>query len=283
MRKQMLGISVLGTILGILHAQQSSPTVQLVAVDKDVKLEVLDWGGSGPSLVLLTGLGATAHAFDQFAPKLTSRYHVYGITRRGFGGSSIPASGYSADRLGDDVAAVLDSLNLKRPVLVGASLGGEELSSVGSRHAEKVAGLIYLDAGYAYAYYDAVRDSGFGVAELQQKLKQIEEQKTTNVRSDSQLDAMVSLLLPNASQVQAILAGMQKYTNIRVPILAIFAFPHDSNRPADEPDTEAQINAFEKGLPSARVVRLPHANHVVFVSNELDVLREMATFLDSLP
>ena len=129
-----------------------------------------------------------SRAFDQSAPKLTSRYHVYGLTRRGFGGSSIPTSGYSADRLGDDVVAVLDSLKLKKPVLVGASLGGEELSSVGSRHGGRVAGLVYLDAGYAYAYYDASRDSGFGVAELQDKLKQIEEQKTTPVSSDSQLD-----------------------------------------------------------------------------------------------
>ena len=57
---------------------------------------------------------------------------------------------YSADRLGDDVLAVLDALKLNRPVPAGHSLGGEELSSVGSRHPERVAGLIYLDAGYAY-------------------------------------------------------------------------------------------------------------------------------------
>jgi pimeloyl-ACP methyl ester carboxylesterase len=79
---------------------------------------------------------------------------VYGITRRGYGASSVPADGYEADRLGDDVLAVLDSLHLTRPVLVGHSIAGEELSSVGSRHPEKVAGLVYLDAGYGYAYYD---------------------------------------------------------------------------------------------------------------------------------
>jgi len=78
---------------------------QLITVDKDVTLEVLDWGGSGQPLVLLAGLGNTAHIFDSFAPKLTDRYRVYGITRRGFGASSMPASGYSADRLADDVLA----------------------------------------------------------------------------------------------------------------------------------------------------------------------------------
>jgi non-heme chloroperoxidase len=59
-----------------------------------------------------------------------------------------PASGYDADRLGNDVLAVLDFLKLDRPVLVGVSLGGEELSSVGSRYPGRVGGLIYLDAAY---------------------------------------------------------------------------------------------------------------------------------------
>ena len=78
-------------------------TVQFITVDENVKLEVLDWGGSGRPVVLLTGLGNNAHVYDKFAPKLTASYHVYGITRRGFGASSAPATGYSADRLGDDV------------------------------------------------------------------------------------------------------------------------------------------------------------------------------------
>ncbi|HUB81519.1 MAG TPA: hypothetical protein VMB03_22120 [Bryobacteraceae bacterium] len=67
-------------------------------MDDNVTLEVLDWGGSGRPLILLAGLGNTAHVFDDFAPKLTPQYHVFGITRRGFGASSSPASGYSADR-----------------------------------------------------------------------------------------------------------------------------------------------------------------------------------------
>src|ERR1700694_5401581 len=109
-------VLLLVSLTGRLSAQGSTPwhdpsphTVQFVTVDKNVKLEVLDWGGSGSPLVLLAGLGNTAHVFDDFAPKLTSEYHVFGITRRGFGASSIPASGYSADRLGDDVLAVLDA------------------------------------------------------------------------------------------------------------------------------------------------------------------------------
>ena len=76
------------------------------------------------------------------------------LTRRGYGASSKPATGYLSDRLADDVLAVIDSLRLTKPVLAGHSLAGQELSSIGSRHRDKVAGLVYLDAGYAYAVYD---------------------------------------------------------------------------------------------------------------------------------
>jgi pimeloyl-ACP methyl ester carboxylesterase len=55
---------------------------------------------------------------------------------------------------GDNVLAVMDALKLTKPVLVGHSLGGEELSSVGSRYPQKVAGLVYLDVSYSYVYYD---------------------------------------------------------------------------------------------------------------------------------
>src|SRR6266851_3669720 len=77
-----------------LHGEQLPPwkdpsphITRFVTVEKGVRLEVLDWGGSGKPLVLLAGGGDTAHVFDDFAPKLTPSFHVYGITRRGFGES----------------------------------------------------------------------------------------------------------------------------------------------------------------------------------------------------
>jgi pimeloyl-ACP methyl ester carboxylesterase len=142
-------LAVIVALLGANHRSVGAqlPRVSLIAVDTGVKLEVIDWGGSGRPVVLLAGNGQTGHSFDDFAPLLAPFYHVYGITRRGFGASSRPATGYRTDRRADDVLAVLDSLALRKPVLAGHSLAGEELSSIGSRHPDRVAGLIYLDAG----------------------------------------------------------------------------------------------------------------------------------------
>lgn len=405
-----------------LWPDPSPHAVRFIPVDNGVKLEVLDWGGSGRAVVLLAGLGNTAHVFDDFAPKLAASYHVYGITRRGFGGSGSPEYGYSGDRLGDDVLEVLEALKLDRPVLAGHSIAGEELSSVATRHPEKVSGLVYLDAGYGYAYYDpTLGDAGVDSLDflraldrmpgsflrlardrrelqkdlttlkeaeggpekllplvrklLETSLPQVEKdlrelrQPNTGASSSKEsipskrvaptqvvkdlLETMLPVLerdlrrlqkdlqasgaapkdpLPSAADlasfpayrawrmsvdgfatpeaelrqdriskpdgtvgkdrdaskaVEAILSGMQKYTHIRVPVLAIFVIPHgkdtiESKSSEMESSDEAQAQAFEKGIPGARVVLLPHAEHSVFLSNEADVLREMVSFLGGL-
>ena len=135
------------------HGETALKT-QFVEVQPDVKLEVLDWGGSGRSLVLLAGLGNTAHVFDNLAPKLAAHYHVIGITRRGFGQSSAPQTGYDPKRLGDDVVAVLDALHIVDPILVGHSIAGEELSAISTYHPRRAAALVYLDAGAPFALYN---------------------------------------------------------------------------------------------------------------------------------
>jgi pimeloyl-ACP methyl ester carboxylesterase len=141
--------------------QDPSPhTTRLVTVEDGVSLEVLDWGGSGRAIVLLAGLGDTAHVFDTFAPLLARQYHVYGVTRRGHGRSSAPSSGYEFARLAEDVIRVIDELALIRPVIVGHSFAGEEMHALAARHATKVAGLVYVDAAFNRADgsedYDAV-------------------------------------------------------------------------------------------------------------------------------
>lgn len=293
---------------------------QFITVDNNVELEVLDWGGTGRPLVLLAGLGNSAHVFDKFALKLVPKYHVYGITRRGFGESSVPDSGYSADRLGDDVLAVTDALKLNRPVLAGHSIAGEELSSIGSRHPEKVAGLIYLDAGYEYAFYD--RERGNLLLDsliVEKKLEQVSpmyglQDKRALIRELLQTDIPqlekslqerlkdLDSAPPPDNQpranlrpaAMALLEGEQKYTAIHAPVLLIYAAPHSGYPPVkdpamrasaearDEANANAQAKAFKTAVPQARVVKLPHANHYVFQSNEADVLREMDAFIAGL-
>ena len=192
-----------------------------------------------------------------------------------------------------------------------------------------MSGLIYLDAGYSYAFYDPERGNfDLDWKELQRKVEQIKnapmasasamkelldtslpafERDLRDIQKNSEtmpeaLRAYVASLptppRPTARPFDAIIAGAQKYTNIPVPILTIFAVPSyfgsgpmalsdPAVRAAFEANIkasiEAQAKAFERGVPSARVVLIPNAHHYVFQSNEADVLREMNAFLGSLP
>ncbi|NMO16726.1 alpha/beta hydrolase [Pyxidicoccus fallax] len=125
-----------------------------VTVADGVELEVLDFGGRGPALVFLAGLGNTGHVFDELAPRLTSQRHVWALTRRGFGASSWPEQGYDTATLGADVIHALDGLGIERATLAGHSIAGGELTWVGLHFPQRVEKLIYLDAAYAHAEVD---------------------------------------------------------------------------------------------------------------------------------
>jgi pimeloyl-ACP methyl ester carboxylesterase len=323
--------SVLLTLLVTPVHSQSPPAwkdpsphiTRFVTVEKDVRLEVLDWGGSGRPIVFLAGGGNTAHIFDGFAPKLTAHAHVYGVTRRGFGASGYAAADHPADRLGDDVVAVIDTLRLHKPILVGHSIAGAELSSVANSHPNRVAALVYLDAAYSYAfdngkgtnvmemqalhapqppppdeadlasfnalskYYERVNGFRFPEAELREQRAMTPGGGVGKQRE-----------FPGVALFMPLMTGTKKFTNIPVPALVIFANPHSLGPWVDEnvdpavraaakaysaalaPLTERQEQAVQHGAPTAHVVTLPGAHHYLFLSNELDVLHEMRTFLN---
>jgi hypothetical protein len=56
----------------------SPHAVRFVTVSRGVHLELLDWGGTGRTVLLLAGSGHTAHVFDDLAPKLRDCCHVSG-------------------------------------------------------------------------------------------------------------------------------------------------------------------------------------------------------------
>lgn len=124
-----------------------------ISVQSGVQLEVLDFGGpsgavKGPAIVLLPGLGATAHSFDAIAPQLARQHRVIALTRRGGGYSSRPTFGFDTPRLSQDVLQVMDAMKLGQVLLVGHSIAGDELTWLGGHHPERFTGLVYLDAAY---------------------------------------------------------------------------------------------------------------------------------------
>lgn len=317
------------------YTQDSAPwldpskhTVQFVTVGKGVRLEVLDWGGTGRPVVLLAGSGNTAHIFDSFAQKLSGACcHVYGITRRGFGASTHPDWGYNQQRLADDVLQVLDTLKLAAPLVVGHSMAGEELTTLGDEHSDRLAGLVYLDAaadptdysGNSAAYmalFDklpaAMRSNGSrpSASDLKSfqafhdfKVRQNDyEYPEAQLRAsfDQNQDGSVGSYNTSNKVHDSIGRGAlpRDYSHISAPILAIFGTvsinyryrPKDSQERAAMEEFDAATAVFSernkknllKAKGSVRMVDLAQADHYLFLSNEVDVLREIRSFLAEL-
>jgi non-heme chloroperoxidase len=224
--------------------------VQFVTVEDGVQLEVLDWGGSGRPVVLLAGLGFTAHVFDGFAEKLAESCYVYGVTRRGYGASNRPESGYTEERRAEDDLRVFESLKLVTPVVVGHSVAGDELSQLGIHHYERIGGLVYLDAlndgSDDWAEYDALS------VKLPEAIKKPPSPSVSDLKSFSAFrewrmrthgvaypeaelrldfaqnpDGSVGGHITPSFVPQAIMAGDHKhdYSQIRVPVVAFVGYP----------------------------------------------------------
>jgi pimeloyl-ACP methyl ester carboxylesterase len=112
-----------------------------------VRLNYLDWSGSGPALILVHGLGASAHYFDDIAPALTDRFRVVAYSRRGHGRSDAKEP-YDIDTLTEDLRCLMDDLGIDKAHLAGHSMGGSEITTMAVRYPERVDRIVYLDAAY---------------------------------------------------------------------------------------------------------------------------------------
>lgn len=135
-------------------AKEADCTTSAVGSDsfcqlQSVRLHYIDYGGQGPALILLAGLGSTAHVFDEFGPLLRQGHHVIAVTRRGYGQSGNATNDdYSNDALVGDLVQLMDRLAIKRASFVGHSIAGGELAAMGAKHPDRVDRLVYLDAAY---------------------------------------------------------------------------------------------------------------------------------------
>jgi non-heme chloroperoxidase len=141
---------------GESRAQSDCPplTGRNVAVSPTVSVHVVEWGGSGPPVVFLSGLSGTPYSFDEFAPLFADRWRVIGIGRRGILPSTPDSSDLTAGRLVSDVAAILDSFSIDAVHVVGSSFGGDEATLLAAWHPQRVLSLTLLDS------YDNAPETG---------------------------------------------------------------------------------------------------------------------------
>jgi non-heme chloroperoxidase len=107
-----------------------------IGVEPDVKVCVEDINHDGGKTILfIHGWPANHNMFEyQFNQLPQKGYRCIGLDTRGFGKSDKPYSGYSYDRLADDVRGVVDTLKLRDFILCGHSMGGAIAIRYMARH-----------------------------------------------------------------------------------------------------------------------------------------------------
>ena len=115
-----------------------------------VQLNYLDWGGTGPNLILIHGLGDNPHVFDEMAATLGGQFRIVAYARRGHGRSS-KIGPFDTGTLTEDLKAVMDSLKIATAHLAGWSMGGNEITAMAGRYPGRVGRIVYLDGAFDWA------------------------------------------------------------------------------------------------------------------------------------
>jgi len=103
--------------------------------------------GSGPTIMLVHGLGANKENWYSVFGALTKRYHVVAVDLLGFGQSKMQVNDYSLDHQASSLAALIEKQGWAPAVLVGNSMGGWIACKVALQHPETVKALILANSG----------------------------------------------------------------------------------------------------------------------------------------
>jgi pimeloyl-ACP methyl ester carboxylesterase len=276
-----------------------------------IKLHYLDWGGKGESILFLAGLGHNAHIFDSLAPRFSPEFRVLAMTRRGFGLSDKPRTGYDIDTRVVDLRAFLDALGIKRVILVGHSVAGDELTAFAASYPDRVKKLIYLDAAIdrstepeaaavrsgkeppgsppipkeafasVNAYLDFFRKQFSDVwchafeASLRDGIL---------IHQDGSVERQTPDSVYRAIRRGSLLAHLD-YTKVKPPTLSFYSDPatlkDEASREGLMESQGRDIELLKQSGPHVWIVKLPGASHYLFIDHLDEVVREMSLFLEA--
>jgi pimeloyl-ACP methyl ester carboxylesterase len=274
------------------------PPDRFITLD-GVRFHYLDWGGDGDPLLLLAGLGCTAHVFIELAPHLTDRFRVLALTRRGHGLTDRVRTGHALSDAAEDARRLLDALGIERAHLVGHSMGGGEVSALAARHPVRVASVVYLDGAFDWA--DSPATEGSAEAASPDRFASYDD-FVGFVRSVSPdfemlwgpaLDAMLRTLVVThadgsvterlsdaeaAPFVEAVQSFRHPYADISAPALAIYAVG-DRWQGAAATWRAASRDRFTAETAVGQVLEIRDASHYLFLDHRDEVLAAMRQFL----
>lgn len=243
-----------------------------------------DGPADAPVVMLSNSLGTDLGLWDGQVAALAKRYRVLRYDMRGHGGSSVPAGPYSVERLGHDVLALLDALDLTQVHFCGLSLGGMVGMWLGTHAAQRLRRLVLCSTATRIGPPDiwaariAAVEQG-GMAAIASSV--LERWFTPNFRTRSlaAVERVRDMLLGTKPEgyIAACMAvrdtdQRESVKQVRTPTL-VMAGTFDPATPPAEGRTIAQC------IPGARYVELPAA-HLSNIEAQADFNAALLRFLE---
>lgn len=261
-----------------------SPHKNGFVTSNGIRINYLDWGGSGPVVILIHGLGDNPHLYDDFAPAFTDHFRVIAYARRGEADTEAKGP-YDIVTLTEDLRGLMDALGIRKAHLVGFSMGGDEITAMAGMHPERVDRLVYLDSAYDWSDSAeaallknipvSIRSTDKDRASLDEYRKFIRAVWFPSVsdprifegymRDSMAIQANGTVRFKeddNASEalVQTILSARRDYRKIHSPALAIYAATMGDVTEHQRPNVRADLLAWEeKYVASFRTASIERA------------------------
>jgi len=279
-----------------LAAPARPPAANRVFASDRISVEVK---GTGPDVVLIPGLSSSPRVWDGTVAALPGyRYHLVRVA--GFDGAKpgANASGPVVAPVAEEIARYIKEAGLKRPAIVGHSLGGTWAMMVAARHPELVSKVMVVDmmpfVGAMFAGPTATAATLTPMAEQvrtgiasttgEARRKKAEQTIASMMKTESARPAAVQQSLDSDPAVSGqamydlILADLRpELARIKAPMTVLWALPPGA------PVTQAQMEQFYKlsyaGAPQARVKQIPDSYHFIMVDQPKAFQDELKAFL----
>lgn len=244
-------------------------------------LQVETLGGKGPAVILIPGLSSGAWVWRDTAPRLAKSHRVYLLTLPGFDGRA-PRAGVTFESLQADLLALIEKEKLRKPVLVGHSLGGSLSLAFATAYSDRIAGVVAVDGLPVFpgtenapdrkAVADGTRAQFAGQTREQFAARQQWYMRTIGVISEPLAMELAALAARSdqdasgdfAAQVMA-LDLRPKLSSIRVPVVEISPFhePDFARIGIDEARKTEYYRSLLAGIERLEVVSIAPARHFV--------------------
>lgn len=112
-----------------------------------VRIQLAIWEGKGKQILCVHGITANSRFWDCLASALSPHHRMIAMDLRGRGLSDKPLTGYSIEHHCKDILALMDDQGLRRPVLMGHSLGAFISLVFAAQYPKRIDRLILVDGG----------------------------------------------------------------------------------------------------------------------------------------